>query len=363
MEGSFGLSDLFDGGLASYGDSNHSQSASMPDIGLIFQGAGDATFTASSEAEYTALSSQMWDFDLSVFEESNPAGIDTYVPALPMPGNPISVNQSTDLASLLSACSSVAPDNLSSFLPPIPSSTPISPPSQCSAAPVLPLLPSQTRVDHRRLRSKPYSVYPSPSSNVRPVKRNAHFCVAPTFVDFCNVAGVEYDRLVFSDDHSLSLFQRYSTYRSIRDTLSRLGLVRGVTWKTLALVTVTFSDDHEETLADILHSCNWRARTWDDKVAYFEWAEQARDWSWNYERYPSSPMVYGKDYVAGGDMFNHWQRIKYAWDFPGYFLHGVEPRTKLAGGTEMEACTAELKQETLKRKRLTIIPFLIKASD
>ncbi|KAJ3964527.1 hypothetical protein EV361DRAFT_873936 [Lentinula raphanica] len=353
MEGSIGVFDLVDTGLISDITLAPNELASIPDLGLTFEGPGDRIFTASSEAE---LAPQLWDANLSALM-CNLAGIDqhTFVSSsTPMPDaddltanflpSPPGCDSAIAASDLLSASSPISLHELQHSVP--------------APAPV-----SSNRVHNRRQRiqSKPYTVQPNLPAP-RSIKRDNHACVALSFDQFCHNIGIDPEQLHFSDNHSMSLFQRYMSFAAMQNVLMNFGLTRGSTWKTLALITVTYCDDRQETLTDILQSYDWRARTWNDKVAYFEWAEDASKWTWNYDVYPASQIVHGKDYTRSGDLYNHWVRIKSAYDYPGFFILGVEPKSKPAGGNELEAYTAELTQDTIKTKRLAISACLTEAA-
>ncbi|KAJ3969613.1 hypothetical protein EV361DRAFT_339366 [Lentinula raphanica] len=363
LEDAFGLLDLVDNNLA---PSSNPIDGSNPlqDVDLLFQGPGGQTFTAVSDAEYATLASQIWDFDLSAFS-CGPASIgeDISVPfsTSTLLCEPILMSQSTGHLSLLSEHDYHTSNHMNPILPSTLSLTSSLEP-QHLASPLSPVPPNRILNRRQRISSKPYTVHRNAMPVPRPIKRSSSICVAPTFTAFCEtVIGVDPEKLIFQPERSMSLFRRYERFRMMRDTLSYLGLTRGATWKALALITITYSDGHQETLTDILQACKWRERTWNDKTTYFEWAENAHKWSWDYEKYPSSPMVHGSDYVQAGDLFNHWQRIKYAFDYPGYFTHSIEPKTEHAGGQGVECYAAELTQETLKNKRLVIGLHLIEA--
>ncbi|KAJ3726255.1 hypothetical protein C8R42DRAFT_639948 [Lentinula raphanica] len=356
MEGAIGILDLINTSLISDIDDSaldisaldssalgDSALPSMTDIGLTFQGPDGSTFTASSEAEYASLVSQLLDCDLSALA-CDLAGI--YLEHTSVPSSTSTDGQAITLSpSLLDSNTITVNDQstLTSALSPNSSHESHSPAAPTSSSEV-----SGRVHNHRpRLRFKPYTIRPSPP----PVPR-----------EYCGCISIDTDKLYFGDHRSMSLFQRYEAFKLMRNVLMNLGLKRGSTWKSLSLITVTYCNDKQETLTDILQSFEWRERTWNDKVAYFEWAEDCPKWSWNYEKYPSSPMVHGADYGRASDLYNHWQRIKFAWDYPGYFTYGIDPRSKSAGGSELEVYTAELIQDTLKTKRRAISACLIEAA-
>ncbi|KAJ3902281.1 hypothetical protein F5879DRAFT_991176 [Lentinula edodes] len=223
----------------------------------------------------------------------------------------------------------------------------------------------QPRQSLRSHKSKPYAVPTKhPISQVSELQEMELVVVqARDFDDLCQVSGVNRKDLTFILDRGRSCYTRYKNYRTMRDFLIPLGFTNDKTWKALTRMGVYYAKSetqHSESLVDILHQCKWQDRTWDDKRQYYSWAEDAPKYMWN-DLYPRSPILEGTEYIKDKtNLYNHFVRIKYAFDSPGYFNINCCPRA--SGGDYYETRTAELTQESIKRYRKLIDRHIIKVT-
>ncbi|KAJ3970261.1 hypothetical protein EV361DRAFT_293594 [Lentinula raphanica] len=252
MEGAIGILDLINTSLISDIDDSaldisaldssalgDSALPSMTDIGLTFQGPDGSTFTASSEAEYASLVSQLLDCDLSALA-CDLAGI--YLEHTSVPSSTSTDGQAITLSpSLLDSNTITVNDQstLTSALSPNSSHESHSPAAPTSSSEV-----SGRVHNHRpRLRFKPYTIRPSPPPVPWSVRRDTCVCIASTFREYCGCISIDTDKLYFGDHRSMSLFQRYEAFKLMQNVLMSHELGTE-TWFYLEVVVV----DHRHIL-------------------------------------------------------------------------------------------------------------------
>ncbi|KAJ3930311.1 MAG: hypothetical protein NXY57DRAFT_962794 [Lentinula lateritia] len=243
-----------------------------------------------------------------------------------------------------------------------------------------PSLSSRSRPRSHIRKLKPYDISAkrSKTSNLKAEEMDLVAVEVKDFKDLCRVFGVSYKDLTFLAEHNRSCYDRYQNYRIMRDFLVCLGFTKDKTWKSLTRMGVLYTrseTQHFESLTDILDRCKWHYRTWEDKRQYYNWAEDAPKYKWN-DLYPRSEILEGMftyfphffhaqvhdligiNYIQTLDPYNHFVRIKYAFDQPGFFILNHPPRR--SGGDYYETRTAELVQESIKKYRKAIDKYIIK---
>ncbi|KAJ3925925.1 MAG: hypothetical protein NXY57DRAFT_1043698 [Lentinula lateritia] len=190
---------------------------------------------------------------------------------------------------------------------------------------------SQPHRSSRSHKSKPYAISTerskSPDSEVEVI--DTVVVQAKDFEDLCGLWNINPKDLKFLLERDHPCYDRYKNYCAMRDFLVPLGFTKDKTWKALTRMGVYYakSETHRsESLADILNCCKWKDRTWDDKRQYYSWAEEAPNYIWN-DVYPRSDILEGPEYIKdGANLYNHFIRIKFAFDKPGYFNLNLWPR-------------------------------------
>ncbi|KAJ3853693.1 hypothetical protein EV368DRAFT_81319 [Lentinula lateritia] len=219
---------------------------------------------------------------------------------------------------------------------------------------------SQPHRSSRSHKSKPYAISTerskSPDSEVEVI--DTVVVQVKDFEDLCGLWNINPKDLKFLLERDHPCYDRYKNYCAMRDFLVPLGFTKDKTWKALTRMGVYYakSETHRsESLADILNRCKWKDRTWDDKRQYYSWVEEAPNYIWN-DVYPRSDILEGTEYIKdGANLYNHFIRIKFAFDKPGYFNLNLRPRK--SGGDYYETRTAELAQESIKRAQASVSSY------